>query len=46
MRSESDSIKVGDPAPGFTLERATGGTVSLEALRGSPVVLYFFRGTW
>ena len=32
----------GDTAPGFELPSATGGTLSLESLRGKPVVLFFF----
>ena len=33
---------VGTPAPPFTLPSDQGGTVELEALRGRPVVLYFY----
>lgn len=32
----------GTKAPDFTLPSDQGGTVSLKALRGSPVVLYFY----
>lgn len=32
------------PAPDFTLPTSAGGSVSLSALRGSPVVLYFNEG--
>jgi peroxiredoxin Q/BCP len=32
----------GDRAPGFTLPGDGGGTVSLSALKGKPVVLYFY----
>ena len=35
------SVEVGDKAPDFTLP-AGGGTVSLKALRGKTVVLYFY----
>jgi len=34
-------VKVGDRAPAFLAE-STRGTVSLAALRGHPVVVYFF----
>lgn len=34
--------KVGDPAPDFTLPTDGTGTVTLSALRGKPVVLYFY----
>jgi peroxiredoxin len=46
MRGESDQIKVGDRAPAFALEAATGETLTLDSLHGHPVALYFFRGTW
>lgn len=32
----------GDKAPDFTLETDGGGTISLEACKGRPVVLYFY----
>ena len=35
-------LEVGDKAPLFTLDDQDGVTVSLEALRGTPVVLYFY----
>ena len=35
----------GDAAPAFTLPKATGGNLSLAALRGHPVYLNFFA-TW
>jgi peroxiredoxin Q/BCP len=34
--------EVGQPAPTFTLAADTGETISLEDLRGRPVVLYFY----
>lgn len=36
------SIAVGQPAPDFTLPSDTEGDVTLSALRGKPVVLYFY----
>ncbi len=36
------SLKVGDPAPDFTAPTQTGETVTLSALRGQWVVLYFY----
>jgi peroxiredoxin Q/BCP len=36
------TLTVGQPAPAFTLESSDGGTVALEDLRGSIVVLYFY----
>ncbi len=35
-------LKVGDTAPGFSLPADGGGTVSLAALKGRTVVLYFY----
>jgi peroxiredoxin Q/BCP len=37
------ALQVGMPAPSFTLPRAGGGTVALEAYRGRWVVLVFLR---
>lgn len=34
--------EIGRPAPDFTLPAHTGGTVTLSALRGTPVVVAFF----
>jgi cytochrome oxidase Cu insertion factor (SCO1/SenC/PrrC family) len=40
--NSSDLIKVGDPAPGFTLQAASGDEISLSKLEGNqPVLLYF-----
>ncbi len=36
------SLKVGDKAPDFTLPSDGGGDVSLKALKGKTVVLYFY----
>ena len=33
---------ISDPAPDFTLPVTGGGTISLSALKGSPVVLFFY----
>ena len=35
-------VTEGQPAPSFTLKSDTGDEVSLESLRGRPVVLYFY----
>ena len=41
------TVKVGDPAPGFTLNNADEEPVSLaDLLADGPVVLTFFRGKW
>ena len=36
------SLKVGEPAPDFTLPTAGGGEVSLASLRGKKVIVYFY----
>jgi peroxiredoxin Q/BCP len=36
------SLEAGDKAPDFTLPADGGGTISLKALKGKPVVLYFY----
>jgi AhpC/TSA family protein len=41
------ALKVGVPAPDFTLPDASGAPVSLAAFRErTPVVLVFYRGYW
>jgi peroxiredoxin Q/BCP len=35
-------LENGQPAPPFSLESDTGATISLESLRGRPVVIYFY----
>jgi len=40
-------VKVGQPAPDFTLPNATGRQVGLADLEArGPVVLSFYRGRW
>lgn len=39
-------IEPGERAPGFSAPDDEGNTVSLEALRGAPVVLHFFAVAW
>jgi thioredoxin-dependent peroxiredoxin len=36
------TLSIGDPAPDFTLPTDGGGTVTLSALRGQTVILYFY----
>jgi thioredoxin-dependent peroxiredoxin len=38
----ADRLARGDSAPDFTLTSDTGDTVSLEALRGKKVIVYFY----
>jgi peroxiredoxin len=40
-------IKVGQPAPDFSLENADGNVMTLSDFRGKKtVVLVFYRGYW
>ena len=36
------TLNIGDQAPDFTLPTDGGGSVTLSALRGKPVILYFY----
>jgi hypothetical protein len=49
IATETKTLKVGDPAPDFTLRAHDGRTITLSALRGQRVVLAFmafaFSGT-
>ena len=45
--TDLDRIKVGQPAPDFTLENMDGKQVSLSEFRAKKsVVLVFYRGQW
>lgn len=45
--SDLDRVKVGQPAPDFTLEDSDGRSVTLSDHRGKKnVVLVFYRGQW
>ena len=48
MSISSETLKVGDRAPGFSLAAANrpGRLVLAEMLAGGTVVLEFLRGTW
>ena len=41
-RASAGELKVGDPAPDFTLQASDGQTYSLSKLRGKAVVLAWF----
>jgi peroxiredoxin len=42
IASETATLKVGDPAPDFTLRAHDGREITLSAMRGQSVVLAFF----
>lgn len=42
----SSLLPVGTPAPGFTLQATPDQALSLDELRGSPVVLVFYPADW
>jgi cytochrome oxidase Cu insertion factor (SCO1/SenC/PrrC family) len=45
--TDLDRVKVGQPAPDFTLEDSDGKKISLADYRGKKnVVLVFYRGHW
>lgn len=45
--TDLDRVRVGDPAPDFTLASLEGPRVTLSDYRGSQdVVLVFYRGHW
>jgi len=45
--TELERVKVGQPAPDFTLEESSGKNISLSDFRGKKsVVLVFYRGYW
>lgn len=45
--TDLERVKVGDPAPDFTLEALAGRRITLSSYRGQQnVVLVFYRGHW
>jgi cytochrome oxidase Cu insertion factor (SCO1/SenC/PrrC family) len=45
--TDVERIKVGEPAPDFTLENVDGTKISLSDFRGQKsVILVFYRGHW
>ena len=46
LNTLASQLKVGDMAPGFSLQAVDGETISLEDYKGKQVVLVFNRGHW
>ena len=45
--TDLDRVRVGQPAPDFTLEDSDGKSISLADYRGKKnVILVFYRGYW
>lgn len=42
LKQQASALKVGDPAPDFTLPAADGSPVTLSSFRGQPTVLMFW----
>ena len=42
LRPNRDMLEEGNPAPDFTAQTDSGNSLGLSALRGKPVVLYFY----
>lgn len=45
-KDHTDTLRPGDPAPGFDLPTTSGARVSLDDLKGPPLLVFFLRGTW
>ena len=47
VATEPDRVKVGQPAPDFSLEDVNGKVIALSDYRGKKsVILVFYRGYW
>ena len=46
LRSDSETLRVGDPAPDFALPTASGAIVRLSDYKGKSLAAVFIRGTW
>ena len=45
-RAATKTLRVGETLPAFTLLDTSGNSVSIESLRGKPVLIVFYRGNW
>ena len=46
LRNNSQTLKIGDPAPDLALPTVDGKIVRLSDYLGKPVAVIFIRGTW
>ena len=46
FKHHTDTLKIGDPAPYFSLPSVDGQTYSRDDLLGAVSMIVFFRGTW
>jgi len=46
FRDQTDTLRVGSPAPAFDLADADGKRISLASLKGGTIFVFFLRGTW
>jgi peroxiredoxin Q/BCP len=46
LKPDSETLRVGDPAPDFALPTADGATVHLSDYKGKRLAVVFIRGTW
>ena len=46
FKHQTDTLKIGDPAPYFSLPSVDGSTYSRDDLLGAVSMIVFFRGTW
>ena len=46
LKTNSETLKPGDMAPGFALPTADSEVIPLTDYRGKPLAIVFIRGTW
>ncbi len=46
FKDHTETLRIGDPAPEFSLPSADGRTYSRDDLLGEVSMIVFFRGTW
>jgi peroxiredoxin len=46
LKPDSETLRVGDPAPDFALPTADGVTVRLSDYKAKSLAIVFIRGTW